>query len=198
MNIRNICEMIAGYYNGQSDYEKNGKFSDRYTTVYTSPLDKGWLSVENKGGTAVEVRLTDNEGFITARDNYSVVGGEAVIKSAERQVKDGTAMVFFLPEELSILQSFGEECSKDTTDHLRIIAPLIKDEQARNIALRTADKIDMLSEATYTELFRTTNRRYEMKQELSIRQKLTKAREKAAIQNRDSHSKAKWKGARSL
>ena len=198
MNIKHICERIAGYYNGQNDYTKNKTFSDRYTTVYTSDQGKGWLTIEKKGDTAVQARLTDNEGFIIARDDYNINGEIVTVKSAERQVKDGTNMVTFLPEELSILQSFGEDYSKDTTDHLRIIAPLIQDEQARNTAFRTADKIDMLSETAYSELNRTTNRRYELDVERYIQLWTSKNREPRTVRSKGRFSKAKDKGTKSL
>ena len=103
MSIKHMCERIAGYYNGQSDYRKNNTYSDRYTTVYTSDQGKGWLVIEKKGDTAVEVRLTDNEGFIIARDAYNINQEVVTIKSAERKGRDDTTMVTFLPEELSIL-----------------------------------------------------------------------------------------------
>ena len=198
MSRKHICERIAGYYNGQNDYTKNSTFSDRYTTVYTSDQGKGWLIIEKKGDTAVEARLTDNEGMIIARDAYNIDGEVVTVKSAERQVKDSTAMVTFLPEELSILQSFGEDYSKDTTDYLRIIAPLIQDEQARNTAFRTADKIDMLSETAYSELNRTTNRRYELDVERYIQLWTSKKKEPGAVRSRGRSSKAKDKGKRSL
>ena len=198
MNIKHICERIAGYYNGQSDYTKNSTFSDRYTTVYTSDQGKGWLIIEKKGDTAVEARLTDNEGIIIARDSYNINGEVVTVKSAERQVRDSTAMVTFLPEELSILQSFGEDYSKDTTDHLRIIAPLIQDEQARNTAFRTADKIDMLSETSYSELNQTTNRRYELDVEHYIQLWTAKKKMPKADRNMGKSSKVKDKGDRSL
>ena len=198
MNIKHICERISGYYNGQNDYTKNSIFSDRYTTVYTSDQGKGWLIIEKKGYTAVEARLTNNEGLIIARDAYNINGEVVTVKSAERQVKDSTAMVTFLPEELSILQSFGEDYSKDTTDHLRIIAPLIQDEQARNIAFRTADKIDMLSKTAYSELNRTTNRRYELDVERYIQLWTSKKKEPGAVKSKGRSSKGKEKGNRSL
>ena len=198
MNIKHICERIAGYYNGQNDYTKNSTLSDRYTTVYISDQGKGWLIIEKKGDTAVEARLTDNEGIIIARDSYNINGEVVTVKSAERQVRDGTAMVTFLPEELSILQSFGEDYSKDTTDHLRIIAPLIQDEQARNTAFRTADKIDMLSETSYSELNQTTNRRYELDVEHYIQLWTAKKKMPKADRNMGKSSKVKDKGDRSL
>ena len=198
MNIKHICERIAGYYNGQNDYTKNSTFSDRYTTVYTSDRGKGWLIIEKRGDTAIEARLTDNEGVIIARDVYNINGEVVTVKSAERQVRDSTAMVTFMPEELSILQSFGEDYSKDTTDHLRIIAPLIQDEQARNTAFRTADKIDMLSETSYSELNQTTNRRYELDVEHYIQLWTAKKKMPKADRNMGKSSKVKDKGDRSL
>ncbi len=198
MSIKHICERIAGYYNGQSDYTKNNTYSDRYTTVYTSDQGKGWLVIEKKGDTAVEARLTDNEGFIIARDAYNINQEVVTIKSAERKGRDDTTMVTFLPEELSILQSFGEDYSKDTTDHLRIIAPLIQDEQARNTAFRTADKIDMLSETAYSELIRTTNRRYELDVESYIQPWTSKKKEPRAVRNKGRCSNASGKGTKSL
>ena len=198
MNIKHICERIAGYYNGQNDYTKNSTFSDRYTTVYTSDRGKGWLIIEKKGNTAIEARLTDNEGVIIARDVYNINGEVVTVKSAERQVRDSTAMITFMPEELSILQSFGEDYSKDTTDHLRIIAPLIQDEQARNAAFRTADKIDMLAETTYSELNRTTNRRYELDVERYIQLWTSMKKDPKADRNKGKSLKVKDKGNRSL
>ena len=189
--------MIADYYNGQGGYTKNDTFSDRYTTVYTSDQGKGWLIIEKKGDTAVEARLTDNEGFIIARDAYSITGEIVTVTSAERQVRDDTTMITFQPEELSILQSFGEDYSRDTTDHLRIIAPLIQDEQARNTAFRTADKIDMLPDTVYSELLRTTNRRYELNVEHSIRIWNSEKRQ-GEVKNKGRCNKAKDKRDRSL
>ena len=119
------------------------------------------------------------------------------IKSAERQVRDGTTLITFQTEELSILQSFGEDYSKDTTDHLRIIASLIQDEQVRNIAFRTADKIDMLPDTAYCELLRTTNRRYELNVEHSIRIWNFRKRQ-GKVKNKGRCSKAKDKRNESL
>jgi len=119
-----------------------------------------------------------------ARDNYTLDNGKISLKSAERMMNDGNTLIQFTPEELSVLQSFGEDSVKDTTDHLRIIAPLIKDEPSRNLALRTADKIDLLPEHSYKELFSTTQRRYEMQNNLSIRTKIDRARERAKSLNK--------------
>ncbi len=197
MSIKQICKRIADYYNGQGNYTRNDTFSDRYTTVYTSNHGKEWLIIEKKGDTTVEARLTDNEGVIIARDAYGINGEIVTVRSAERQVKDGTTFVTFQPEELSILQSFGEDFSKDTTDHLRIIAPLIQDEQARNTAFRTADKIDMLPDTAYSELLRTTNRRYELNVEHSVRI-CNSGKRQEDVKNKGRCTKAKDKRNRSL
>ncbi len=198
MDIKHTIDMIAGYYNGHREYLRNKSYSDRYSTVYTTEGSNAWLVIEKKGDTSLEVRLTDNEGLIIARDVYCIVNDEAVIKSADRKVKDSDTMVSFLPEELSILQSFGEDQANDTVDHLRIIAPLIQDEQARNVAFRVADKIDMLPEMTYSELLSTTNRRYELNVEHSIRIWKSKKKEQGAVGNKGRCSITRDKGKRSL
>ena len=113
------------------------------------------------------------------------------LKSAERMMNDGDTLIQFTPEELSVLQSFGEDSVKDTTDHLRIIAPLIKDEPSRNLALRTADKIDLLPEHSYKELFSTTQRRYEMQNNLSIRTKIDRARKQASAIHKGNRERGK-------
>ncbi|MBR5179187.1 MAG: hypothetical protein IKW90_10375, partial [Lachnospiraceae bacterium] len=51
-------------------------------------------------------------------------------------------------------------------------------------ALRTADKIDLLPEHSYKELFSTTQRRYEMQNKQSIRTKIDRARERAKSLNK--------------
>ena len=176
--------MIAGYYNGQREYTLNKGYSDQYSTVYTTEGSNALLVIDRKGDACFSAHLTDEEGIIIARDNYTLDNGKISLKSAERMMNDGNTLIQFTPEELSVLQSFGEDSVKDTTDHLRIIAPLIKDEPSRNLALRTADKIDLLPEHSYKELFSTTQRRYEMQNNLSIRTKIDRARERAKSLNK--------------
>lgn len=184
MDIKHTIDMIAGYYNGQREYMFNKGYSDQYSTVYTTEGSNAWLVINRKGDTSFSAHLTDEEGIIIARDNYTLDNGKITLKSAERMMYDNNTLLQFTSEELSALQSFGEDSVKDTTDHLRIIAPLIKDEPSRNLALRTADKIDLLPEHSYKELFSTTQRRYEMQNNLSIRTKIDRARERAKSLNK--------------
>ena len=184
MDIKHTIDMIAGYYNGQREYTLNKGYSDQYSTVYTTEGSNALLVIDRKGDACFSAHLTDEEGVIIARDNYTLDNGKISLKSAERMMNDGNTLIQFTPEELSVLQSFGEDSVKDTTDHLRIIAPLIKDEPSRNLALRTADKIDLLPEHSYKELFSTTQRRYEMQNNLSIRTRIDRARERAKSLNK--------------
>ena len=191
MDIKHTIDMIAGYYNGQREYTLNKGYSDKYSTIYTKEDCNAWLVVDRKGDNSFSVHLTDEEGIIIARDNYTLDNEKVTLKSAERMMNDSNTLIQFTPEELSILQSFGEENGKDTTDHLRIIAPLIKDEPSRNLALRTADKIDLLPEHSYKELFSTTQRRYEMENNLSIRTKIDRERKQASAIHKRNRERRK-------
>ena len=191
MDIKHTIDMIAGYYNGQRKYTLNKGYSDKYCTIYTKEGCNAWLVVDRKGDNSFSVHLTDEEGIIIARDNYTLDNEKVTLKSAERMMNDSNTLIQFTPEELSVLQSFGEENSKDTTDHLRIIAPLIKDEPSRNLALRTADKIDLLSDHSYKELFSTTQRRYEMGNNISIRTNIERARKQVSTLNKGSRGREK-------
>ena len=196
MDIKHTIDMIAGYYNGQREYALNKGYSDKYSTIYTKEGSNEWLVIDRKGDTSFSAHLTDEEGIIIARDNYFFDGGKVVLQSAERMIDGGRAMIQFTPEEISVLQSFGEDSGIDTTDHLRIIANLVKDEQARHLMLRTADKLDILSESSYQELFLTTQRRYEMQNILSIRTK--KDRTRGQVSTSKEELRGRGKGDRGL
>ena len=60
-----------------------------------------------KGADAVEVHLTDEQGVITARDNYQSQRNTIKCTSMERLSND-KKMISFSEDEINILYQFGE------------------------------------------------------------------------------------------
>ena len=66
---------IKSYYDKAGVFKRNDRYSGEQGTVYTRAGDNAhWLVMEQKGKNGIEVRLTDENGKITTRDNYEVIG----------------------------------------------------------------------------------------------------------------------------
>jgi len=81
-------EKIKGYYDSQSEYKINRRYSGEWGIVYTKANDNArWLVVEQKGGNKAEVRQTDDTGRIIARDTYESVRNTVKCTEVSRYTK---------------------------------------------------------------------------------------------------------------
>ena len=71
---RKIKEQLLDIYDKKREFVFNETYSKGNTgQVFTKPDDKfHWLVLDEKGKDHIEVRQTDDTGFITNRDSYKV------------------------------------------------------------------------------------------------------------------------------
>ena len=101
-------KQIKEFYDENAEYQRNDRYSDTSQSVFTKPDDKyHWLVMKPKGADAVEVHLTDEQGVITARDNYQSQRNTIKCTSMERLSND-KKMIPFSEDEINILYQFGE------------------------------------------------------------------------------------------
>ena len=171
-------EKIKGYYDSQSEYKINSRYSGESGIVYTKADDNAhWLVVEQKGENKAEVRQTDDTGRITARDTYESVRNTVKCTEVSRKKENGKGMVMFSPDEINLIYQFGGEGRQETVDTLKSIEPRIADELTKMIVGSAIHKLSVLSEDNCSELISSTKNRKLAERDSSIRNRLAKAGE---------------------
>ncbi|MCI8967284.1 MAG: hypothetical protein HFH75_06835, partial [Lachnospiraceae bacterium] len=150
-----LFSQILDYYSTTDKYIHSKMHSNAHQTVFTKESDKyQWLVLEQKSQCEVEVRQTDSNGTITARDNYELTRN--IPKCVERLCDDAymhaNFQIPFNADEVNLIYQFGEQSKAETCASLSSILPQIKDSDTKQIVSGTLKKLNALSEETCAEL----------------------------------------------
>ena len=72
MDIRHRTDIIAGYYSRLKDFQWSEKYSRSDQFVYIAKDQSGWIVVDWKNRSRVQVRLTDKDGCDVKSLNLTV------------------------------------------------------------------------------------------------------------------------------
>lgn len=186
-------KQIKEFYDENAEYQRNDRYSDTSQSVFTKPDDKyHWLVMKPKGADAVEVHLTDEQGVITARDNYQSQRNTIKCTSMERLSND-KKMIPFSEDEINILYQFGEGGKDGTLAIMNQILPRICDEATKGIVKDVIDKIDRIAPEICSKLISSVKCRKISERDSSIRERLAKAQKKvkAPINNGEKKDRRK-------
>lgn len=191
-------QQIVGYYSTTDQYIHNKLYSDEYQDVFTKDNDKyKWLVLEQKNQNEVEVRQTDRQGKIVARNNYEFTRNFPKCISVERLREDGNGQVHFNSDEINLIFQFGELGKAETCANLSAVLPQIEDSETRQTVVTTLEKLNALSSESCVKLIATTKRQKLTERDHSIKARLAKAKEQSKQQTiigrkrHKTHSKGK-------
>ena len=171
-------DKIKSYYDKTGEFKLNDRYSGEQGAVYTKDGDKyHWLVLEQKGKSGLEVRQTDEQGRITARDSYESVKNTVKCTGVGRLKTEGKGMVLFSADEINLIYQFGENGKESTLANLKEIEPRITEAATKEIVGATIHKLSGLSEKSCIELISTTKNRKIAERDSSIRERLAKAKE---------------------
>ena len=169
-------DKIKGYYDMAGEFKQNDRYSGAQVIVYTKDDDRyHWLVLEQKSGNRLEVRQTDAQGRITARDSYEITRKTVKCTAVERLSAEG--MVSFNADEINLIYQFGEKGRKGTLANLKEIKPRITDSVTKEIVGSTIHKLSGLPEKSCIELISATKNRKMAECDSSIRERLAKSKE---------------------
>ena len=175
-----IVLQILDYYSTTDKYIRSRTHSNAHQTVFTKESDKyQWLVLEQKSQREVEVRRTDTQGTITARDSYELTNNLPKCVGVERLCEGVNLQIPFTADEINLIYQFGEQSKAETCASLSAILPHIKDTDTKQIVSATLKKLSALSEGTCAELIATTKRRKLTERDHSIKTRIDRAKEQA-------------------
>ena len=127
-------DKIKSYYDKTGEFKLNDRYSGEQGAVYTKDGDKyHWLVLEQKGKSGLEVRQTDGQGRITARDAYESAKNTVKCTGVGRLKAEGKRMVSFSADEINLIYQFGENSKESTLANLKEIEPRITDAITKEI-----------------------------------------------------------------
>ena len=172
-------DVIADYYKVLGDYAPNEKYSESNVRVYTSSESDCWLVLERKGENTIQARMTDEKGVIVSWDNYEVMN--ACVKQIEsvRLSVSGRSRILFTPAELNVIDRYGDYDRGSTMGVLDILISRFKDNETLKDAQEVVNKLNRISNKSYTDMYHVGQRRIEVEQDRSLANRLGKARIKA-------------------
>lgn len=121
----------------------------------------------------MEIRQTDAQGRITARDSHEIASNTVKCMAVERLSAE--EMVSFNSDEINLIYQFREKSREGTFVSLREIELGIADNATRKIVGGTMQKLSGLSEENYGELITSTKNRKLVESDCSIRERLAKS-----------------------
>lgn len=115
---RKIKEQLLDIYDKKREFVFNETYSKGNTgQVFTKPDDKfHWLVLEEKENNCIEVRNTDDTGFITNRDCYKVKDNALELVNSECYAKNRHGKIS-VKDQLEIYKAKVEEINKNRTVH---------------------------------------------------------------------------------
>lgn len=185
---------IKGFYDENAEFTRNERYSDSSQTVYTKSEDKyQWLVMKPVGADAVEIHQTDEQGIITARDNYQSHNNTIQCVSMERLAEHSRKMIPFDMDEADLLYQFGEGGKDGTLAMLQQIVPRIKDTATKELVKETIDKIHNLAPEVCSNLISFVKCRKIYERDHSIKERLANAQKqvKSATINEQKQRKKK-------
>lgn len=100
MDRDQLAGEIAEHYRHLRDYRYSEKYSGEDKTVFTAPDQRYWLVVEQMAEQIMQARLSDENGVVTAWDNYDTSGGGIMLCEAVRRSESGREKISFTADEL--------------------------------------------------------------------------------------------------
>ena len=115
---RKIKEQLLDIYDKKREFIFSETYSKGNTgQVFTKPDDKfHWLVLDEKGKDHIEVRQTDDTGFISNRDSYKVKDNALELVNSECYTKKRHGKIS-VKEQLAIYKAKAEEMNKNRTVH---------------------------------------------------------------------------------
>ncbi len=189
-------ELIAGYYVGLRNYEKNDEYSDNHQWVYTSPDYDGWVAIECKGDDTIQARLTDDAGVVLSWDDYAVKNADIQLVNAVRLSISGRSKISFTPMEVAVIDRYGDYDRRVTIGKLDILHDRFKDEVTRQAADSVMEKLERISDQSYVEMYEVGLKRREIALERGMVNRMKSAHAEAEKFNagRNCHTSKRGKG----
>ena len=115
---RKIKEQLLDIYDKKREFIFSETYSKGNTgQVFTKPDDKfHWLVLDEKGKDHIEVRQTDDTGFITNRDSYKVKDNALELVNSECYTKNRHGKIS-IKDQLAIYKAKAEEMNKNRIVH---------------------------------------------------------------------------------
>lgn len=141
-----IKHIIVDYYSTNDRYIYNRKYSVPMQDVYTKENDKNrWLTLEQISTTQIEVRQTNSNGHITARDLFELTGNIPKLLSSERiLITERYKEVNFNEDDINVICQYGGSSKEETCRNISDMLLTIKDKAAMNMAGATMGKLNLL------------------------------------------------------
>lgn len=108
MDLEQCVNEIAENYMHIMEFQRSGKYSREQTTVFTAPDQAHWLSIEQMDNHIIQARLSDENGVVTAWDNYNVCGGRITLCEAVRRSENGQEKISFTADELKEISRIAD------------------------------------------------------------------------------------------
>lgn len=189
-------ELIAEYYVGLRNYEKNDEYSDNHQWVYTSPDYDGWVVIERKGDDTIQARLTDDAGVVLSWDDYAVKNADIQLVNAVRLSISGRSKISFTSKEVAVIDRYGDYDRRVTIGKLDILHDRFKDEATRQAVDSVMEKMERISDQSYAEMYEVGQKRREIALKRSMANRMKAAHAKAEKYNseRFCHKSKQGKG----
>lgn len=115
---RRVKEQLLDIYDKKREFVFNETYSKGNTgQVFTKLEDKfHWLVLDEKGKDYIEVRQTDDTGFITNRDSYKVKDKALELVNSECYTKNRHGKIS-IKDQLAIYKAKAEEMNKNRMVH---------------------------------------------------------------------------------
>lgn len=168
-----IKHMIVNYYSTNDRYIYNGKYSVPMEDVYTKENDKNrWLILEQISMTQMEVRQTDSNGYITARDMFEITGNIPKLLSLERILKtERYKEIKFNEDDINVIRQYGRSSKEETCRNISDMLLTANDKLIMNTAGATMGKLNLLPAESCEGLIAVIKRGKKDKPTLSERAK---------------------------
>lgn len=183
-NLSEQMDIIADYYKGIREYALNkGLCRENGQRIYTTQDSRYWLVLEKTGDNALQARQTDENGLIVAWDNYLVKNADIRLVEALRLSVSGRRQISFSPAEIGVIDRFGDYDRRTTIGKLDILLGRFKDKAVEDATRSLTDKLEWISDQTYTAIYYVGERRREVDAERGVGRRLERAKAKAKQQN---------------
>lgn len=170
---------IKSYYDKRGEYQVNDRYSGEQGIVYTKAGDNAhWLVVEQKGENGAEVRQTDADGRIIARDTYESIRNTVQCKKARRKKAVGRGMAEFDPDEMDLLYQLGKDSKQEVISILGKNWIGKPDKSIQEWRSDLIHKLVGLSDESYSEMISSIKNRKQAEYERSAKKRLADAQKR--------------------
>lgn len=176
-------DIIAKYYKGIREYTLNRRCSGNAQRIYMAPDSRYWLVLEKTGENALQARQTDENGVIVAWDNYLVKNADIRLVEALRLSVSGRRQISFSPTEIGVIEQYGDYDRRTTIGKLDLLQGRFMDEDVEKAVRSLTEKLEWISDQTYTDIHSVGERRYEVEAERGIGKRIERAKAKVEQRN---------------